>query len=220
MGNIWSWTLQFPADAPISANTVERALEVAAEQGYVIQQLLMFDGEGDERWFDDVSALCEALVQDGGIMVLWSGEDSLEFGVWTRHGHIDIGKSNDLRADRPEDVRVAADAERIFLALCDALHPFYGYSADYYLVESVLQESFLAEWDMFEQDVREGKAPHLLFWLNYFSAEFVSRIGRDHFASLPATLTERSHGIVLRLASHPWEAKMAIRQNDGSYTIA
>lgn len=174
--------------------------------------------------FRDLATTQATLCAQGGLVDLWKDfgnewYEDIHITFQPKSGEISLGVSYELRETREEDVRKASDLKGIFIALCQRLEPFYGYSADEYRLETILDgKDFAEEWASFKTTTRNMKQPPILFWLNYFSSLYLRQIGQHTFRAIPYRKENLEHGVLIYLAEHPWDAKMATLEGSGSYT--
>ncbi len=225
MGNAWEYTVvlrELPADR---SDIVARVFALGQSLGYALpKELHLFDNEGDEHQFLSPAGCFEYLAAHGGLVTTFDNLETLDRDMslafhWEGK-EISTGSGSDFA--RRNDSVMAADLEAMFMLLCKELRPFYGYSSDEWMVEAAFANKDLrAQWRAFEQAVREERVPPLLFWLNYFAADYFERIGKERLARVPHRIELlEDRGAFVYLSDYPWEGKLAILGDDGRYEIA
>jgi hypothetical protein len=175
--------------------------------------------------FRDLATAQETLCAQGGLLNLWKDFGSewyedIHITFRPKSGEISFGVSYDLWETRDEDLQKASDLKGIFITLCQRLEPFYGYSANEYRLETILNgKDFAEEWASFKTTTQDMKQPPILFWLNYFSSQYFRQIGEHTFKAIPHRKENLEQGVLIYLAEYPWDAKMATLKDSGSYTI-
>jgi len=225
VGNTWDYTVvlrELPADR---SDIVARVFGMSQSLGYNLNEKpYLSDNEGNEHLLTSRAECHEYLATHGGSVVVFRGQEPdwedihLDF-QWERK-QIGIYVLSDFA--RRHDGVMAADLKAMFVFLCKNLRPFYGYSSDEWMVEGAFaNKNFAARWRAFERAVRKERVPPLLFWLNYFAADYFERVGEERMAEVPHCIVPlEDRGLFVSLSDNPWEGKLAVLDDNGRYEIA
>jgi hypothetical protein len=224
MGNTWAYHIMLPDSPADRSGIVARVFAKSQSLGYALhKEISLFDNEGDEHQFTSPAECYDYLAAHGGLVTTFDNQETLEHDMYLAFNwegkQISTGSGSDFARRRDGDM--AADLRAMFILLCKELRPFYGYSSDEWMVEFAFASGdFQAQWQAFEQAVREQRVPPLLFWLNYFAADFFERVGEERLARVPHHIVPlEDRGVFVYLSDIPWEGKLAILGDDGRYKI-
>jgi hypothetical protein len=234
MANTWSYDLTLGSKIPLSEKAFSIILDTADSFGYSVwapgpkptesPAILVMSHDGmDELEFHDIAAAQETLCGQGGLLTIWRalGSDQ-HLDIWITFepgfGEISLSVGHGLHEDHEEDVQKARDLTGMFKTLCQRLEPIYGYSTDELTLEFDLgAEHFLKKWADFRTAVWQLKPPPILFWLNYFSSDYLHAIGERRLAAVPHRREKLEHGMFIYLAEDLWNSHSATLGCSGMY---
>jgi hypothetical protein len=170
-----------------------------------------------ETFHADIDTAIQDLVIFGGGLTLWSDEDDVFMTVDPEQRSIAVGVLHDLRPGR--DVQLSNSLELLFKVFCTKLRPKFGFvSEDGMLDPAIHRRPGQVEQHLFDEVDRQ-QAPSVLFWLNYFSEEYLEAVDPGSFRHLIVRPAEPlGDGVLLYLADAPWNERVGILQADGRYT--
>jgi hypothetical protein len=99
------------------------------------------------------------------------------------------------------------DIKTLFVDLCANLGAVYGYSID-----EPLFEWLMPHWHL-HRDVKSQKKPSVLCWLNYFEANYISKIGLEKFRNFDCNITEIPRaGVIVSFFESPRGVRIPVMQ--------
>jgi len=198
---------------------MRQALELAALQGCSFISPYSGHVEGvhssglEEFALDTLDPALAILLAEGGLLNLWNDEVDLGLTIslhpteadWARvvrglhlpdtasFGRIDLGVAEaDLRSPS-----VAATVQQLFADWAGLFGAPYGYAVDEYVFEF-----FMARLSIHE-DVRQRRSPAVLFWLQYFAAEYAAHIGLEPLIALGGQVVKLPRGVLVSFLEQP-----------------
>jgi hypothetical protein len=225
----WDYTVVLREPIEDRESVAERVLGMGASTGYTLADTpWVLDMEGEEHSFTTRDGVLHFLATHGGLVTPWRerGHDIYVSFDWEGRsislGVLDPPSPDKSGPDDPGRGRSIGSLEAMFTTLCKALKPAYGYSSDEWMPERALgARGFLAKWNGFEQAVRDGRAPPLLFWLNYFPTDYFERVGETRLATIAHRIVPLGEdGVLVYLSDHPWDGRMALLDEDGRRYVA
>ena len=217
--NAWGYELYLSGERDLPERTVSDMFAILEAASYSPQNPatgkidVLAKGEMDFLQLEDRSAVVSLLSREGGGLTFWKGDawDYVDlFLIITLHDkegflRISIDLENTyFHKEDPNRIGISEDVLRIYNQLCKLLDPVYGFSAD----ENTLDQ-FWPRTRKLEECIARLSKPPVLFWLNYFSNDYLSVLGRDMFVRLGGRITQLSTGVMVSLADHPWEVQIA-----------
>lgn len=218
MGNTWNYELIFEETRQFSPEFFRQILDLAGKHGYTLHDpTYVIDGNGDDIQFHNAEDLTAYMCSEGGIFAIWRDELDIQVGFYPSFRHLSIGVHYNLRENRDE--QIVNDLEAVFSTFCENLQPYFGYSHDEWNLETISPTLFL--YKNFEEGVAKKEPPKILFWLNYFEANYFESLGEWRFEKIAFhKLVKTEHGVFVYLASAPWNIRQAILGSDGKYYFA
>ncbi|MBA3868908.1 MAG: hypothetical protein H0X30_07130 [Anaerolineae bacterium] len=221
MGNTWFYELIFEETKLFTSELFGQVLSVAKEQAYKLRYptYVADPDEVDALEFYDVETLSTYICSQGGHFTVWREEEGILLGFYPSERYIGLGIQYNLRKDRDE--QISLDLENLFLAFCQNFQPSCGYCDDEWSLEIIFPRELAENWGKFQSNILKQEPPMLLFWINYFSTTYFSKIGEWRFEELQLSklVTTREHGVFMYLAASPWDIEHAILGEDGKYHL-
>ena len=196
---------------------IATSLAVLSEHGYTAKFPVDFTStKGGTSDVGRLSELIERFACEGGLIVL-TGEHSLHFGVHPTERQMAINTFYQLRPDGNEEV--AAVLEKVFLSLCERLHPQLGQVTNEWGWEAMLwspSTDFSTAYSRYLSDLDAEKPLPFLFWLTYLAPSYYARMS-NALANLRGR-HERpcGEGVLIYLDEVPWGNGAAVLR-DGHY---
>ena len=187
-----------------------------------------FNHSGDEQFFGSVEEDIPILANSGGGLIVFSygqnSQYSLNFSFEVSPPRLSLSSCGSFRN---QDIEEEAKIRSGFYWMCENLDPIFGNSEDLYTVENIWHQFGIDGWDglgavgsLEQEDIQNGRIPVVLTWLTYFdTARFSGSLG--DLAALGGISKESigSRGLMIRLADYPWNARFAIRSDEGYQVV-
>jgi hypothetical protein len=231
MGNNWTYALLVKREQEPVVTGLERTVRIAEDAGYSpfdpdtakihVHRLDPSTLDSTYYQLDDLAAASQVMQHPGTVLTLWKGEVDISLSLdmsgqseeWTyRVMHLDdkpifgrislVASDYDVRRDVSGRQAVDRDLRGIFTAMCIGFNAVYGFSSD----ENVF-EHFLDQFQI-HMSAHERRLPKVLFWLNYFSQEYIDAIGLQRFSAVEAQVQPTKTGYMITIVPHPWEATL------------
>jgi hypothetical protein len=226
MSNQWHYSLLVEPTKNLSTAGIRQIVRLVGSRGYSVLNPVtrivscMRLGGMQELVSNDLDMALEILASEGGLLVFWKGDvniqltfdhageqaaismSALQLPDTPTFGTISVSlDSHYLRYKQSpkESLAVASDVLWIFEQLCSFEDTVYGYSADEYAFEALIDRASI------QRDVREEKLPSVLFWLQYFGADYVAQSGLEAFVKLGAKFQNLPNGVAISFFDYPWE---------------
>jgi hypothetical protein len=223
--NWWTYRILF-AESLAGPKLVERTgavLDGLVAAGFAVMErdgsIVAMDPVGKEQLFPSAAKAISGLAAGGGGGVtLVRGGSFLDFGFRTSPPGVSVSSTGPLGPGDETEADLLAAA---FRSMCELARPVFGSSDDREAAASVWAQwgvtgpAMLKVAEQELADVQAGRLPDVLPWLSYVDkAHFGSM---DGLASLPAAAVESvgESGMLVKLASHPWENRFAVRTSAG-----
>lgn len=190
--------------------------------------ILTIDHNGEEQFFGSVEDAIPILANSGGgLIVLRFQQNSLD--SWIFSFEVSPPKLSLLSGGSlgNKDIELEAKIRSAFYWMCENLDPIFGNSEDLYTVENIWHQFGIDGWDglgavgsLEQEDIQNGIIPDVLAWLTYFDTTRFSGYQGD-LAALSGVSKESigSRGLMIRLADYPWNARFAIRSDEGYQVV-
>lgn len=209
--NAWDYSIYLP----LKSHTVELVTEVvgcATRAGY--STVNPYTGKIDGISVDGMNSL-EFNTEDAaltymsneyGLLNLWKGDErdiSVSFNPRKDVPLIDVSvfvENVFFRDDTPERLVIAKEIYWIYVDLCSSLAPIYGYTAD-----ENFGDFFWPRIMEMPSVIAKRQKPPILFWLNYFSNEYIELIGVKTIQKFGGKIHQLPHGALVLFVDYPWE---------------
>ncbi len=213
----WTYEIFFQQKQTPASDLFQQVITLAAGLGFPLEypiDVLSLGGLGVTELADE-AAFIEAVGTAGGHF-MWAEDIHVTYDA--AHWRLSFAALHDGES---RDEEQAQTLKTVFSALCRDLEPRYGYAYDEEHLENVFAHfDFLTIWQSFIRSVSTGETPQLLFWLNYFEANYYTSIGGERcLAEVKPRLTRATNGRFAALADYPWEAKVAVLGENGVYRL-
>lgn len=198
MSKSHSFRAYFPLKTDFAEDDMRHVLRICRERGFsacgplseseVVQHML------SSKCRDTYSHIC-----------VWKGNQSLDVDISCRYGaervpSIAFAVTRSLLWEgTPDREDMSRDLQSLFLGMCSELDARYGHFYSNLTAEEVDDLSRVLT------AVVAGKAPHWLFWLNYFSADYFRTLKAPALTMPSGCIREvDKKGVAIILSEHPW----------------
>lgn len=218
MSRDWFYELQLGMSSSLR-ECFDASVAVCAVFGFQIcaapnESFLVFDSEGIQHELHDLASLREHVSDLGGLFTLRKKDSNYYASVSVSPATLRVSTNGTFR---PGDEEYEADLQAIFLALITRLHPLYAYSTDELTFEQEFGERKDEQWCMSERSDVLRSAPRVLWWLNYFDADYYAEIAPQLSSTGPISPERVDGGFIVRLSDSAWDAPTARLGEDGRY---
>jgi hypothetical protein len=217
--NAWGYELYLSGEQEAPERTVNDVFTILEAAGYSPQnnvtgklEVITKDGM-DFPQLEDRSEAVDFLLKEGGGLTFWKGDKwdfvdiflSITLHNKERLPRISVSLENAyFHNEEPNRVETSEDILQIYVQLCKLLNPVYGFVAD----ENTLDQ-FWPRIAKLEECIARLSKPPVLFWLNYFSNDYLSVLDRDVFVRLGGRITQLPAGVMVSFVDYPWEVQIA-----------
>jgi hypothetical protein len=222
--NWWTYRILFAESLPAAKllDVTNLVLNDLLAAGYAVLErdgsTVATDPAGKEQLFPSVAKAIAGLASGGGGLNLVRDGAFMDFGFRTSPPSVSVSSSGSLG---PGD---EAEAERLYSAfrsMCERAQPIFASSQDYDSVEGIWAQwglsgpGLLKVGEQEQADVQSGRLPDVLPWLSYADKAHFASV-EESLAALPAGAVEPLRGgMLVKLASFPWENRFAVRTSGG-----
>lgn len=219
MGQVWYYDAFLPSEVTLSVDKMDAINNLLERSGFSpinpvtgdieVFRLNPLDLEMVTLKFKSWGDLLAASKIAGNRLVIWKGDVDayLEFNLEgattdaykeivprniSRYGSLSLSIDNThYHADEMNGKATADAVRKIFLGLCDYFVCTYGLSYNEEMIETIQRVP--------------NRFPAVMFWLNYFSYEFLRNIDIKKIKQIGGKFRQTRNGGIVEFASYPWE---------------
>lgn len=239
MSNSWYYDILIPFPSSSEQN-INDILKIVSDAGYLVKHPandLISIVDPSKKEIVTFCSLADAttfLSKEGGLLWLWRKmDDADEFAdiglsfnltgvLESLHpislktagcpwGELRISVDGAYYSQHAEDdtnrLVIAPTIKKLFTELCINQKATYGYSVD----EEIL-EFFKNEFQQLPHSIENRRKPSMIFWLNYFSNEYMAEIGSEPLKLIPSTIDAFPTGITVSVCEYPWDGSVRYLQ--------
>ena len=229
MGTTWSYDLFITSRNILAPNELKDVARLMKDTGFLpinpstgsvtVSRVDEASLELIIQEFKDIEEISSITGIDGSLLTVWYDDIDVSLGFNLKPGIVGVCKDKSqiplsrislmvdnthFHDDADNRNEISNNIETLFRNFCEYFEACYGCSYNEETLEMLFDDPF-----PLQKINLEGKQPSL-FWVNYFSDKFVTKLNIDKMVHLGSKVINSSAGCFIFFSNQPWEMDLSV----------